>query len=194
MKFLKDRSIIYHLVYSADAENAITVAGGVADYLISACDLQIKTVSDKKQYENEIWLGSVSRPNAPVSMDADAFIAEICENHAVIASGDRFGVAVASMKLSEMINAENAEAFTKGKISDLPRDGFYLESVKLARSLYGTYGSWLQKQRTVMKKEDLDDIALVDALIGRMGDGFALEIGSSVALYKGYVVKTDRND
>lgn len=192
MLFLKNGSAVYHLIYSSETENAAQYAKRLAGYLSDACGIEIVVCDDSKKYDHEIWLGMVNRPNAKAPQHPNDFKVVVADCHAELV-GERFGLVIACMKLAEMIRGGDVNS-VEGDVSTLERDAFYLNAVQLARSVYGTYGSWLQKQRTVMTKEDLDDISLVDALVERLGDSLVLEIGSSSALYNGYVVKNDRND
>ena len=63
------------------------------------------------------------------------------------------------------------------------------------QSIHHTYSSRVDEFRDQkLKDADAQDCELIDALIERMGSGFAVYPGSSSALYKSYIVKLDRSD
>ncbi len=193
----------YHLVFPRDDE--AVVAERIAEILGEKCGLRVLAVSDEAVYDNEILFGAVDRALtrnlANDLSENDSYLAGVYRNHYVMLSNDRFGLAVGLEHLIDCLSREEghvveltSEVNVGGRVCNLTQNDAYLRTVRLARKIYGTYGSWLQKQVPLMSESDREDIALVDALIRRLGEGLVLSIGSSSALRRGHIVKCDRSD
>lgn len=205
MTFLKNASKSYCLVYNAKEENAREIATKLAEQIQSVCGLKLKACPQKGTAKNAILLGTAAFDVLPngikISGDESVYISCAVDNNYFICSNDRFGMAVAAQKLIELLSVQSntveidTEEPSCSKVSDLAKDCFYKDAVVLARKLYGTYGSWLQKKMTEMNDDDRADMALVKALIARMGDHtLVLSVGSSSALYQGFVRKLSSVD
>ncbi len=199
MLFQNLKTEILHLVYPAADEAASGAAVQAAELLGTAWQAKIKAVPDSKLYENEILFGKVDRPTAAaLSLNLcgeDAFLAGIWEGKTVILADDRLGMAAALYRLmrspkGQLTPADNCF----GRCRDLPRNEAFYEIVRMARKMWGTYGSWLQKKTAELPDEDRTDVALTDALIACLGNALVLCLDSSSALWRGEIVKTDRKD
>ena len=204
MTFLKNTAQPCRLAYSEKQENSRELAIRLAEQIEAACAVKLRVVPEGDDLTNVILFGdaahSILPEELPVEGEPVYFSDEIGEAY-VIYSNDRFGMAVAAQLLIERLLGNERVAKPQGeapawhRVSALEKDKFYKDAVLLGRKLYGTYGSWLQKQLTVMDRADLDDIALIDALIRRMGDDtLVLLVGSSSALYRGFVTKLSTVD
>lgn len=204
MEFLKGQAMVYNLVYDSSDLDQWIVANAFANYINEKTGLKVKAVADSGSYQNEILIGSVNRTIVDQMkryMIPGSYISGVYGDRYVIYSDDRFGIVIGLMKFIEQLNADGESSSTitstqhfQGSVQDLPKNEFYADSVLLARSAYGTYGSWIDKQMASMSASDREDIALVNALIERMGNSFAVSVGSSSALHQGYVVKLNRSD
>lgn len=204
VEFDRDGGAVYNLVFSSADTDQLFIATAFAKYLSNTTGVKFKAVADSGTYQNEILLGPVDRPQTGLVsryLPTGCYLSGVCDGKYVIASDDRFGLAVGVLRLAERLCQPSGgaltvtceERFTEA-ISGLPQDGFLENAVLLARETYGTYGSWISKQMASMSQSDRNDIALVNALISRIDGGLVLSVGSSSALAGGYVVKLDRSD
>ncbi len=207
MKFDKNRAEPYPIIYCPDEQNARETAEKLAGRLQAACGLPVLAVPQEKSRKIPaeggpvILLGRAARAVLPEERlpQGDAFLSGAAGGAYVLASEDRFGLAYAAQMLLDRLGRAEQDADDSlicGRVSELPLDDCYRRAVLLARELYGTYGSWVQKHAAAMMGEsDRADIALVDALIRRMGERtLVLSPGSSSALLRGFVVKLDPMD
>ncbi len=206
MQFDTSGQTAYHLVYNADSENSATAseADAYASYLRTQCGLNIRAVSHTGSYQNEILLGDVSREavsKLPLPSGEKVFAYGIVNGAYVINSDHRLGLAMGIQRLCDAILQDGAETVElsasqnlSGKLSELPQHPVYADAVTLAKSVYGTYSSWTELQLSKLNATQKADVALVKALIERMGGSAAFCVGSSSVLYDGYVVKADRSD
>ncbi len=199
-----NKNAVHHLVYSATGEYE-QAAINAARILSEECELQVVAVSDEKVYENEILFGNADRAlvrNLSGNLcGIDGYVAGAWRSQYVILADERFGLAVGLSHLIDCLSREEGTVIELtaadhfyGRVRDLAHNAFYLRTVRLARTMFGTYGSWLQKQLPVMSQEDQVDIELVEDLVRRLGNGLVLSIGSSSALWRRYLTKTDRTD
>ncbi len=199
-KFVLDKSKQYSLVYHSDA----TSANKLAAYLSTSCGLNISAKPDTSTYQNEILLGAVDRDviNGMESYTSgeNKYFFGVCDGAYVINSDSRFGLVMGVVYLGDALKASSTIlTFTKndnksGLIYDLPKDELFAEAVELAKSMYGTYSSVVDKQIAGLSSTVKNDIKLVDELISLMGNSAAFCIGSSSALYDGFIVKCDPMD
>lgn len=125
----------------------------------------------------EICLGEVDRETvrnlaAGLSETTD-FLAGVYGDSYVILSADRFGLAVGLKHFADTVLRSGTVPVSenrRGRLADLPHDAFYRDAVLLARRLFETYGSWLEKQKPTMSDADREDIRLVDVLIRHLGN------------------------
>lgn len=205
MEFLKDGKTQYHLVFSSKELDSLILYTRTATYISQQTGLKISAVDDSATYENEILLGDVNRDSVKrikqYYTQTGECLMGLYEGDFVIQSNDRFGVVMGAMKLIEYIRSASGESvvFSESEnlhctLADFEKNDLYAEGVALAQRLYGTYGSWIERQFTKMPISEQNDQKLVDALISRMRNSVAVCIGSSSALYDGFTVKLDRTD
>lgn len=205
MIFLKDGKTQYHLVFSAKELGSLVLYTRAANYISQQTGLKVSAVDDSTTYENEILFGEVNRDSVKrieqYYTQSGECLMGIYEGDFVIQSNDRFGVVMGAMKLVEYIRAASGESVVFSEsdnlhctLIDFEKNDLYAECVVLAKQLYGTYGSWVERQLTKMSTADQNDQKLVDALIARMENSVAVCVGSSSALYDGFTVKLDRTD
>ncbi len=149
--------------------------------------------------EHELVLGKVRDGAAPLSE-------RLVENDFIVAMQDGHLYCVAS-------DAENFDYllewlfhsfFAEKKDVALPEGYVFQRShSELTNTSYaayyreknGTYGSLVDEFRAKnLRVEDKRDQDMIEALIGRMGDGFAVYPGSSSVLYQGNIGKLDTED
>ncbi len=203
MKFVTDGSVEYHLVYDSKDVKAWTQAIAYAKYLRETCGIKIKEGADTGKYANEILLGNVDRESVQqlrrYTQGEDAYFYGVYGGAYIIDSDNRLNLVIGAKKLADTLRMTpnvtiKSEQNQRGTISDFPQDRFYAEAVTLAKRIYGTHSSWVDYQITKMSQADQDDIKLVGQLITRMGESVAVCVGSSSALYNGFVVKLDSID
>ena len=205
MSELNRSPLNYRLIYNAD-DNCMPQAAAcrLAEYLSAQTELQMTAKAKRSKASNVILVGKASRDVMQAGMECIHSDDEYCfgriKDTFVIDSADRLGIVVACLKLIPILNcrtdAVNYETgLTYGKLSELPKDEFYISAVELAKKVYGTYGSRVEKMLADHKnEEDIKDQQLIKALICRMGRSFAISIGCSNVLYRGLVQKLDSED
>ncbi len=190
------------LIYVANDPDAQKLAERAAAYLQEACAVRVCPVPDTGRTGGaEICLGEVDRETvrnlaAGLSETTD-FLAGVYGDRYVILSADRFGLAVGLKHFADTVlrcGTVPVSENRRGRLADLPRDAFYRDAVLLARRLFDTYGSWLEKQKPTMSDADLEDIRLVDVLIRHLGNAVVFRAGKTVALWNGRVTKLDPSD
>lgn len=200
----KDSSTVYYLVYNSTDPDARAMATKVALQIKETCGISVKTGVDSSEYKNEILFGKVNRPAIQRLLrymtEDDGYVSGVYDGAYAILSNDDLGLAFALNHLIEQVQSDSnssmkltAENNFRSATSLQEKNDRYADAVKLATKIYGTYST--HKDELLAGKQDvLADQALVDALIKRMGDCFAVSVGSSSVLYKGYVKKLDTVD
>ncbi len=187
----------YTLVYNTGEMNA-EAASKYAAHLADVSGLRVTAGADTASYTNEILLGSMVNRTAAMPVPQGAYTFGISEGKYVISANDAVGYAMGISYLAQSLKQSmtlSADSELRGWTAELPHDGLTAVAYALARSVAGTYGSYVEYQiAEKLNPADRSDVALVKALIERMDKGFAVSVGSSSALYKGSVVKLDRND
>ena len=195
----------YYLVYDSSDGEARTIATRAALQISEVCGVSVKPVSDTSQYPNEILFGTVNRAAsqrlARYLTAEDTFVAGVFDGCYVMLSDDRLGLAFALKQLldtaQESASGDTVEWSSADNVysalSEQQKNETYADAVTLATQLYGTFSTYADELLS-KQPEALEDQQLVDALIARMGDSFAVAIGSSSALYQGYITKLDPTD
>ncbi len=190
----------YHLVYDPDAEGHQELAVKAGEQIAAATGLTVTAVPDSGTYSNEIHFGRVDRSEssavaAYLSGGID-YIAGVFNGTYSIQFGTSLGMAIGMANLIESIKkgpTVSSEGVVSGNSEEHPQDALLAVAVKVTQQMNGTYGNWIDKALK-SNSEVRADQALIDALVERMGDSVALSVGSSSALYRGYVVKLDPAD
>lgn len=197
----RNRRADYYLVYQSDAQDMRQTAERLADWLAEQTRLGVAAAEDAGHYRREILLGKTDRPVIPqieAGMDpVDGYCYGAAGDAYVVHASDRFGLIVGMIKLVSLLKQTEPQkaGITYGRLCELPRDDAYLAAVALAKRVYGTYGSRVEKMLADHRDtEAIADQALVKALIRRMGGSMAVSIGSSSVLYRGFVRKLDPTD
>ncbi len=198
------KSVQYKLVYPADDADAGKAAAAYAAYLTSDVGMKVQAAPDSSAYENEILLGNVNRPAVKSLLrymkGEDIYFWGVKDGAYIIYAQNRLQLAmgiedIASQMLSFSSCDLTAVDNRMGTAADFPQNRFFKDSVRLAKQVYGTYSSLMEREIDLkMSAADKEDIKLVDALITRMGKSVAVRVGSSSALYNGFVVKLDSID
>ena len=205
MTLVEDGSTVYNLVFDTTSTDQWLIATRIATYIQQNTGLKVNAVGDSGKYENEILLGDVNRPTVEyikkyLSKDGD-YLYGVLDGDYIIYSTEAFGIALGVQKLIEAVNAESANTLLLsstnnqlGNLADCAKTDLYAKAVTFSKGLYGTFSSWVDRQLTKMTQADQADQKLVDALIERMGNSLVVSVGSSSALYQGFVVKLDTVD
>ncbi len=203
--FVFDSSKQYTLVYSVKTATDPILAKKIVKYLKDNCGLNVKEGSDASTHENEIIFGDVNREIVGrignYFKDEESYFFGARDGAYVINSDSRLGLAMGIVQLSNTIKAAGGKALTvaqtdgiEGLVYDFPKDDFFANSVALAKSVYGTYSSIMELQVTKLSTDIQNDIKLVDKIVLRLGKNAVFCIGSSSALYDGFIVKCDLID
>ncbi len=204
LQIATDGSAEYTLVYSSKDQKQWLQAISFATYLKNTCGIKISAKADSGTYQNEILLGDVDRPSTEVLdrylKGEEAYFYGVMDGDYIIRSDSPLGIAMGIVQLGQAFSVGedrtelSSEDNLEGSLNDLPHDAFFASSVALAKSVYGTYSSIVEKQIAKLSTDEQNDIKLVERLIERMGKSAAFCVGSSSALYDGYIVKLDRID
>ena len=190
------------LIYAASDPDARAIAEKAAAYLTEACNISVSAVPDTQHTrDTEICFGPVDRETVKnlskgLSETVD-FLAGVYGDRYVILSSEQFGLAVGLKSLADTLRQFGGLpvlANRRGRLADLPHDAFYHDAVLLARQIFGTYGSWLEKQKPNMSKTDQEDIRFVDTILRRLGHAAVFRVGKTVALWNGRITKLNPDD
>ena len=195
----------YVIVYDSSNDELDEYVDTFIKTLYSKCGVLIRS-KDAAKYktEHEIVVGEVrdgvgqlvtdkalrTEDDFMICVDGDDIVLYATDNRAYAYLFEYFANDVLSESSGEYFVLASGEDFV---YSTSKYNG--MSYVEYYQSIYKTYSSqvdeWIENS---FKAEDKNDVALVRALVERLGEGFAVYKGSSSALYDGHIVKLDKSD
>ncbi len=205
INMFSEKSSDYVVVYDADVEGMKDAVNAFTKAIYSKCGVTVRS-KDAKKYssEHEIVVGDVREGAAELAAEHE--LAQSDDFMICIKGDDLYIYATETQSYLyafEYITNEMLLKISDGYLMLSSADDIThstsankdVSYVKYYQSLYGTYSSqiddWIV---TKFNTEDKEDAALVEALVKRLGKGFAVCTGSSSALYDGKIVKLDKSD
>lgn len=199
----------YSIVYAEGDSDSITYAIYLKEYLSDVFGLSVPILADSKQATKEIILKGADRTALKVSEKEleteDDFTVSVINDDVIVSGTDNEHMVLAMMKLVEW--CESGFNGTAVKLNEIDsyvyskqQRSFEYSAKELCQryqSIYNTYSTYHEDKlynSSWLPQSAKDDQKLVDALIDRMGQAFAIKNGSSSVLYDGFVRKLDKQD
>ncbi len=199
----------YRIIHSDMGEEDVAVAYYLQREIKRLCGVKLPVSSTRlAEKDKEILIGRSIKRNefsAVISTvgDGDDFCVSIQNQKLVIAAKSATALLQSAMYFLDAYIEPAAggkvvfyeEDEYRHSMSASPYEVDYTEYAELCSSIFGWYPTLVNYYMSKhMTQEVRDDQALCEDLVERMGESAALQIGSSSALWNGYIYKLDVND
>lgn len=207
--FVKNGISSFSIIYGATDSESMTYAIYLKEYFNEVFGISVPILADSKTVENEIIVKGANRASlrtAERSMESkDDFTVSVMAGDIVISATDQEHMVLAMMKLVEWCaHSFNGSEIRLDEIQNYlfskEQRNFEYSAKELCtryQAVFGTYSTYHEDKlynASWVPQADKDDQKLVSALIERMGNAFAVTVGSSSVLYDGFVRKLDKQD